>query len=127
MNIDMLYSKIHRATVTSANLHYQGSITIDEILLDKAKLRAGQKVEVVNINNGERFTTYIIKGRKGGRQICVNGAASRLVHAGDRVIIIAYGSYNENELKNYKPITLQVDENNNIVNLSDELKGGEYV
>ena len=73
MNFDMLYSKIHRATVTDANLNYVGSITIDEDLLDAAKLRVGQKVEIVNINNGERFSTYIILGKRGQRDICLNG------------------------------------------------------
>jgi aspartate 1-decarboxylase len=127
MNIDMLYSKIHRATITDANLHYVGSVTIDEELLHKAKLQEGQKVEIVNINNGQRFTTYVIKGAKGSKQICINGAASRLVHIGDRIIIIAYASYSQDELKHYKPTILQVDEHNNTVDMADNLIGGIYV
>ena len=127
MNIDMLYSKIHRAVVTDANLHYIGSVTIDEELLDKAQLTEGQKVEIVNINNGERFTTYVIKGAKGSKDICINGAASRLVQVGDRVIIIAYASFSKDELKDYKPVVLQVDENNCVVGSADELAGGIYV
>ncbi len=127
MNIDMLYSKIHRAVVTDANLQYIGSVTIDEELLNKAQLTEGQKVEIVNINNGERFTTYVIKGDKGSKDICINGAASRLVQVGDRVIIIAYASFSKDELKDYKPVVLQVDENNCVVGSADELTGGIYV
>jgi aspartate 1-decarboxylase len=90
MTIEMLYSKIHRATVTDANLNYVGSITIDEELLEAAKMRVGQKVEILNVNNGERFSTYIILGERGKRDICLNGAAARKVHKGDKVIIVAY-------------------------------------
>ena len=114
MQIDMLYSKIHRACVTDANLNYVGSITIDSELMKKAKLYSGQKVEIVNINNGARFSTYVIKGKKGNRDICINGAAARLVQTGDRVIIIAYASMSIKELKKFKPYVLLVDENNNI-------------
>lgn len=127
MNIDMLYSKIHRATVTDANLLYVGSVTIDEELLNLAKLIEGQKVEIVNINNGKRFTTYVIKGVKGSREICINGAASRLVQVGDRIIIIAYGSYTKDELKDYKPVVIQVDKNNHVVDMPDKLTGEIYV
>ena len=114
MQIDMLYSKIHRACITDANLNYVGSITIDSELMKKAKLLSGQKVEVVNINNGSRFSTYVIKGKKGNRDICINGAAARLVQTGDRVIIIAYASMSMKESKKFKPYVLLVDENNNI-------------
>ncbi|OPX27120.1 MAG: aspartate 1-decarboxylase [Campylobacteraceae bacterium 4484_166] len=127
MMIDMLYSKIHRAVVTDANLHYVGSVTIDEELLEKSTMRAGQKVEIVNINNGERFSTYIIKGIKGSKQICLNGAAARKVEVGDRIIIIAYASYSKDDLKNYKPIVVQVDENNTITQITNELIGSDYV
>ena len=99
MLIDMLYSKIHRATVTDANLNYVGSITIDEELLEASKMRVGQKVEILNINNGERFSTYIILGERGNRDICLNGAAARKVHPGDKIIIVAYATYNEKELE----------------------------
>lgn len=122
MTIDMLYSKIHRATVTDANLNYVGSITIDRELMDAAKLRVGQKVEIVNINNGERFSTYVIEGEFGKRDICLNGAAARKVHAGDKIIIIAYASLHTDELDMHKPAVVLVDENNNIAEIRDELQ-----
>ena len=121
MTLEMLYSKIHRATVTDANLHYVGSITIDEELMDGAKLRVGQKVEVLNINNGERFTTYVIKGEKGKKDICLNGAAARKAEIGDKIIIVAYASYDENELKNYTPQIVLVDDDNNINKILSEM------
>ena len=125
MNIDMLYSKIHRATVTDANLNYVGSITIDEDLLTASALRVGQKVDIVNVNNGERFSTYTIKGKKGSKEMCLNGAAARKVEIGDKIIVIAYGSYNEDELKNYKPIVVHVDDSNNITEITHELIGSD--
>jgi aspartate 1-decarboxylase len=122
MQIEMLYSKIHRATVTDANLNYVGSITIDEDLLDAAKMRVGQKVEILNINNGERFSTYIIRGERGKGDICLNGAAARKAHPGDKIIIVAYASYNEEELKNYKPtVVLMNEESNTIASVHEEL------
>jgi len=111
----MLYSKIHRATVTDANLNYVGSITIDEELMKEANLLVGQKVDIVNINNGERFSTYVIKGEKGKRDICLNGAAARKVHKGDKIIIIAYASMSLEEAKKFKPAVLIVDDENNII------------
>jgi len=120
-----LYSKIHRATVTDANLNYVGSITIDEDLLDAAALRVGQKVEIVNVNNGERFSTYIIKGERESKDMCLNGAAARKVEIGDKIIVIAYGSYHSDELENYKPIVVHVDEKNNISEITDELIGSD--
>ena len=125
MNIDMLYSKIHRATVSDANLNYVGSITIDEDLLDASKLRVGQKVEIVNINNGERFSTYTIKGKRGSKDMCLNGAAARKVAIGDMIIVIAYASYNESELENYKPVVVHVDAHNNIIEITNELIGSD--
>jgi len=125
MTFDMLYSKIHRATVSDANLNYVGSITIDEDLLDAAKLRVGQKVEIVNVNNGERFSTYTIKGKRGSKDMCLNGAAARKVEIGDKIIVIAYASYNENELDNYTPIVVHVDEDNNITDITNELIGSD--
>lgn len=102
MLIEMLYSKIHRATVTDANLNYVSSITIDEELLEASKMRVGQKVEILNINNGERFSTYVILGERGKRDICLNGAATRKVHKeGDKIIIVAYATYNDQELEKY--------------------------
>ena len=125
MTFDMLYSKIHRATVTDANLNYIGSITIDEDLLDASKLRVGQKVEIVNINNGERFSTYIIKGLRGSKDMCLNGAAARKVEIGDKIIVIAYASYHEKELEEYKPIVVHVDNDNNITQITNELVGSD--
>lgn len=125
MTIEMLYSKIHRATVTDANLNYVGSITIDEDLLDASSLRVGQKVEIVNINNGERFSTYVIKGVRGSKDMCLNGAAARKVEIGDKIIVIAYASYGETELENYKPIVVHVDEKNDIVEITNELIGSD--
>jgi len=122
MQIEMLYSKIHRATVTDANLNYVGSITIDEDLLDAAKMRVGQKVEILNINNGERFSTYIIRGERGKGDICLNGAAARKAHPGDKIIIVAYASYSEEELENYKPtVVLMNEESNTIASVHEEL------
>jgi aspartate 1-decarboxylase len=123
MTFDMLYSKIHRARVTDANLDYVGSITIDEELLEAAALRVGQKVEIVNINNGERFSTYVIKGKRGARDMCLNGAAARKVQINDKIIVIAYASYHSDELEGYKPIVVHVDDNNDIVEITNELIG----
>ncbi len=125
MTLDMLYSKIHRATVTDANLNYIGSITIDEDLLDASALRVGQKVEIVNVNNGERFSTYTIKGKRGSKDMCLNGAAARKVEIGDKIIVIAYASYSESELENYKPIVVHVDDNNEITEITNELIGSD--
>jgi len=121
MTIEMLYSKIHRATVTDANLEYVGSITIDEELMSAAKLRVGQKVDIVNINNGERFSTYVIKGEKGKRDICLNGAAARKVHKGDKIIIIAYANMSEAEADTFKPSIVIVDDNNDIIEKISQL------
>lgn len=114
MNITMLYSKLHRATVTDANLNYVGSITIDQELLDAADMRVGQKIDIVNINNGERFSTYIISGERGKRDICLNGAAARKVHKGDKIIIIAYASMDVKEADVYKPKIVILDDDNGI-------------
>ena len=114
MTFDMLYSKIHRATVTDANLNYVGSITIDEELLEASNMRVGQKVDIVNINNGERFSTYIISGEKGKGDICLNGAAARRVHKGDKIIIIAYASMDEKEADSYKPKIVILNDDNTI-------------
>ncbi len=114
MTFEMLYSKIHRATITDANINYVGSITIDEDLAKFAKLREGMKVEVVDVNNGERFRTYVIFGKKRG-EICINGAAARKVAIGDVVIILAYASMNEYEINTHKPCVVLVDEKNEIL------------
>lgn len=127
MTFDMLYSKIHRATVTDANLNYVGSITIDEELMEASNLRVGQKVEIVNINNGERFATYVIKGARGKRDMCLNGAAARKVEIGDKIIVIAYASYHTDELENYKPTVVIVDDKNDIEMITNELVGSDHV
>ncbi len=119
MTFEMLYSKIHRAVVSDANLNYVGSITIDAELMDAANLRVGQKVEIVNINNGERFSTYVIEGKRGKKDICLNGAAARKAEIGDRIIIIAYASMSEEELKFFKPSVVLVNEENDIEEIRD--------
>ncbi len=119
MTIDMLYSKLHRATVTDANLNYVGSITIDRELMDAAKLRAGQKVDIVNINNGERFSTYVIEGDRGKRDICLNGAAARKAEIGDIIIIIAYASMSLEEADIFKPYVVLLNSDNSIDGIRD--------
>src|SRR3712207_2103015 len=103
MLIEVLKSKLHCVTVTEANLHYMGSITIDEDLMDAANLIAGEKVQIVNNNNGERLETYVIKGERGSRCICLNGAAARKVQVGDVVIIMSYALMDFEEAKSFKP------------------------
>ena len=110
MNRIMMKSKIHRATVTGADLNYVGSITIDRRLMDLADLMEHEQVHVVDIDNGARFETYVIAGGTG--DIILNGAAARLVHHGDRVIVISYAHYDEAELAQYEPIVVHVDEHN---------------
>lgn len=111
---EFISSKIHRATVTDANLNYIGSITIDEVLMKASKIKEWQKVDILDIDNGERFHTYVIKGEPNSGKICLNGAAARKVQPGDKVIIIAYGLYNPDEMEHYKPTIVMVDENNKI-------------
>lgn len=106
MQIQILKSKIHRATVTEADLNYIGSITIDEVMMHAAGLIEHERVDVVNINNGERFNTYVIKGKKNSGVICLNGAAARKAVVGDLVIILSYAIMNFEEAKKHKPITV---------------------
>lgn len=108
----LMKSKIHRATVTRTNLHYKGSITIDENLVDQADLVENELVHVVNVTNGQRFETYVIFGERGSGAIELNGAAARLAEPGDTVIIISYGMYDNDEVKAHKPTVLMVDEQN---------------
>lgn len=108
----MMKSKLHRATVTEANLNYVGSITIDEDLMGHADLWANEKVQIVNNNNGARFETYVIPGERGSGVICLNGAAARLVQPGDKVIIISYAMMAEEEARAYQPKVVILDENN---------------
>ncbi|NLL20865.1 MAG: aspartate 1-decarboxylase [Firmicutes bacterium] len=116
----MCKSKIHRATVTDANLNYIGSITIDEELMEKADILPYEKVMVVNNNNGARLETYVIKGERGKGVICLNGAAARLVQPGDTVIIISFAHYSREELRDYRPIVLFVNEKNQIIQIATE-------
>lgn len=115
----MMNAKIHRAVVTEANLNYVGSITIDTDILDAVGMVENEKVQIVNNNNGARFETYIIPGRRGSGVICVNGAAARLVQEGDIVIIISYALVSEEHLVSHKPKVAIMDEHNNIKELID--------
>src|SRR4051812_35438012 len=116
MNRTMLKSKIHRATITGSDLHYVGSITIDQDLLDAADIREHEQVHVVDVDNGARFETYTISGRRGSGEVCVNGAAARLVHDGDTIIVISYADYEEEELEtSYDPNVVHVNKRNEIV------------
>ncbi|MCZ2100957.1 MAG: aspartate 1-decarboxylase [Chitinophagales bacterium] len=108
-------SKIHRVKVTEANLHYVGSITIDEDLMDAANIYEGEKVQIVNNNNGERIETYVIKGERGSGMICLNGAAARKAEVGDIVIIISYALMTPEEAKTFKPTAIFPDENNRLI------------
>ncbi|WP_018751366.1 aspartate 1-decarboxylase [Paenibacillus sanguinis] len=108
----MMKSKIHRATVTEANLHYVGSITIDEDLMETSDLLENEQVQIVNNNNGARLETYVIPGPRGSGVICLNGAAARLVQPGDNVIIISYAQMSPEEVRSHKPTIVFVDENN---------------
>lgn len=109
MTIEMMQAKIHRVTVTEANLNYIGSITIDELLLEASGILPGQKVSIVNNNNGERFDTYVISGKRGSGTICLNGAAARKAVVGDVIIIISYAQMTPEEAKTFKPIVLFPD------------------
>jgi aspartate 1-decarboxylase len=118
-------SKLHRATVTEANLNYVGSITIDEDLMDAADIYVNEKVQVVNNNNGARLETYVIPGARGSGVICLNGAAARLVQPGDKVIIITYGVIDNKEAKTFKPTVVFLDDANKILEVKAEEKHGE--
>lgn len=125
MYITLFKSKLHRGTITEANLNYVGSITIDEALLEKADILPGEKVQVVDVNNGQRFDTYTIVGPKGSGMICVNGAAARLVQPGDKVIIIAYAMMDHAEARSFRPRVLILDDDNQIVATKDQEIHGE--
>ncbi len=116
MNIEVVKSKIHRVTVTEADLNYVGSITIDEDLMDAANLIENEKVQIVNINNGERLETYVITGNRGTGQICLNGPAARKVAVGDIIIIISYASMDFAEAKLFKPALIFPDTDSNKIN-----------
>lgn len=115
----LMRSKIHRARITGAELYYEGSLTIDRELMDAAGLTDYEKVSVVNVNNGERFETYVIPGEPGSRVICLNGAAARKGAVGDEIIIISYALFTNEELADFKPLVVLVDENNNIKQITN--------
>jgi aspartate 1-decarboxylase len=121
MQRTMLKSKIHRATVTDSDLHYVGSITIDAELLEAADMLEFEQVAVVDVNNGARFETYTIAGERGRNEIKVNGAAARLVHSGDTIIVISYAAYDPDELQNYRPRVVHVGANNEILSVDSEV------
>ena len=125
MMIEVLKSKLHCVTVTEANLNYMGSITIDEDLMDAADIFINEKVQVVDINNGERLETYAIPGPRGSGVICLNGAAARLVQPGDKVIIITYAVVDDKEAKGWKPTVAFLNDANQISELKNEEKHGE--
>ena len=121
MQRTMLKSKIHRATVTDCDLHYVGSITIDSDLLDAADIMAFEQVAVVDVDNGARVETYTIAGQRGSGEMKVNGAAARLVHRGDTIIVISYGLYDPDDLEHYLPRVVHVDAGNEIRNIDTEV------
>jgi aspartate 1-decarboxylase len=117
MRRTMLKSKIHRATVTGSDLHYVGSITVDADLLEAADVLEHELVHVLDVDNGARFETYTIAGARGSGEVTINGAAARLVHQGDRVIVVSYADYEETELASYEPRVVHVDGDNRIVSV----------
>jgi aspartate 1-decarboxylase len=121
MQRTMLKSKIHRATVTDCDLHYVGSITIDQDLLEAADIREFEQVAVVDVDNGARFETYTIAGNRGSGEMKVNGAAARLVHRGDTIIVISYAAYDPDELENYDPRVVHVDAHNEIITVDRQV------
>ena len=125
MNLEMLHGKIHRANVTQAELNYVGSITVDTDLLEAAGICEYQKVQIVDIDNGQRFETYTIAGESGSGTICLNGAAARCVSVGDKIIIMSYAVCDEKEAKQHKPKVVFVDENNRVVRITNYEKHGK--
>ena len=121
MQRTMLKSKIHRATVTDCDLHYVGSITIDPDLLEAADILEFEQVAIVDVDNGARFETYTIAGERGSGEMKVNGAAARLVHRGDTIIVISYASYDANEMANYEPKVVHVNRDNAIIDVDAEV------
>ena len=115
MFIEVVKSKIHRVKITQAELHYVGSITIDEDIMEAANIIANEKVQIVNINNGERLETYVIKGERGSGHVCLNGPAARKAQVGDIIIIISYASMDFEEAKNHNPVIIFPDKNNKLI------------
>lgn len=120
MERTLLKSKIHRATVTDANLHYQGSVTVDPLLMEAADLLHHERVEIYNVTNGERFATYAIPGKRGAGEIVINGAAAHKATTGDVVILATYATYSDQEARAHKPSLVFVDEKNRIILQSEE-------
>ncbi len=123
----MFKSKIHRARVTDANLYYEGSMTIDPEMMEAADFLPYEKISVVNVNNGERFETYVIPGTRGKREFCLNGAAARRAAIGDEVIIIAYANMEEHEARTYSPTVVLLGKDNEIVSVSNSVEAGTLV
>ena len=121
MNRQMLKSKIHRARISDSDLHYVGSITIDADLLDAADILGHELVHVLDVDNGARFETYTIAGERGSGEVKVNGAAARLVHTGDTVIVVSYASYDERELEAYEPTVVHVNSRNEVVEVNSNV------
>ena len=127
MTVEMLKGKIHRATVKQAELDYVGSITVDQDLLDASGIFEYEKVQIVDVNNGNRFETYTIAGERGSGMICLNGAAARCVSVGDKIILMAYASMTPEEVKNYHPSVVFVDDDNKVVRITSYEKHGLLV
>lgn len=125
MTITMLKAKIHRATVTQAELDYVGSITVDMDLLEQAGILEYEKVQIVDVNNGSRFETYTIAGERGSGVMCLNGAAARMVQTGDKIILMAYTDVTPEEAKELRPTVLFVDEKNHVTKVTNYEKHGE--
>jgi aspartate 1-decarboxylase len=121
MNRQMLKSKIHRARITDSDLHYVGSITIDPDLLEASDILEHELVHVLDVDNGARFETYTIAGERGSGEMKVNGAAARLVHTGDTIIVVSYASYDAAELESYEPVVVHVNSNNEIIDVNSNV------
>ncbi len=116
----MLHGKLHRATVTEANLHYVGSLTLDRDLMDAVDLLPGQQVDVIDVDNGNRLTTYVIEGQRGSGVVCVNGAAARLISPGDTVIVISYAAMDDTEARTFSPHVVFVDRDNRVLEVGHD-------
>lgn len=127
MNYTVMNSKLHQAKITSADLYYEGSCTIDMDLVDLCGLHVNEQVHIVNVNNGERFVTYVIPGERGSGIVGLNGACARLAQLGDRVIIMSYTQVDQNELRNHKPKVLILDDKNQIVQSNFVLQKSENI
>ncbi len=125
MLLTMFKCKIHRATVTQADLNYAGSLTLDRDLIDAAGLRIYEQVDVLNINNGQRFTTYVIEGERGSGVVCLNGACARLGEPGDLVIVVSYAQMTSEEADRFQPTTVHVDRRNRITAVEHDVRAGK--